>query len=107
MGYDLAFWKQQAGVEADPRDIYLALAVEGRSVEGLEAFPVAEFVAGLEGAFPDATSERSGDDQMFWLEPQKQLIFEMYYTPVIVVATMRPLSESVANRIVDVAISVG
>jgi hypothetical protein len=107
MSYDLVFWKQQAIIEADPRAIYRTLVVHGGTVDGVEPLPVDEFVKGIEAAFPNATCERSGDDQIFWLDQKQQLIFEMYYTPVVVVATMRPLDESVANRIVDVAVSVG
>ena len=104
MGYDLAFWKQAPDLRADPQSIYLSLMAD-KTVAGLLPFPIEDFVAGVQAAFPNATPERSGTDQIFWLDEHDQLLCEMGWSPLHLVATLRPLNESLANRLIDIAAS--
>lgn len=84
-----------------PRSTYRAL-IEEREVEGIEPFPIGEFVAGLAAAFPEARRKQPTSTEIFWLDANDALIFEVYWSDGYALAMMRPLNDSVANRIIDV-----
>jgi hypothetical protein len=106
MSYDLCFWKQAGDAELDSRATYIAL-IGGQDVAGVEPFPIDEFADGVDAAFPGVTRERRDSNEIFWLDTDGALLFEMSWSDAHVFATVRPLDESVANRLIDIGVSVG
>lgn len=106
MTYDLCFWKQVEDVELDSRATFIAL-IGGQEVAGVDPFPIEEFAEGVEAAFPGVTLERRGGNEIIWLDADGALLFEMMWSHAHLLATLRPLDESVANCLIDIAVSVG
>lgn len=105
MSYDLCFWKQTPGLQADPRSTYLAL-IEGRPLDGIEPFAIDDFLARVETSFPEARRDQQNGNEILWLDADDALIFEISWSRAHVLAMLRTLDDSVANRLIDVALSV-
>jgi hypothetical protein len=107
VGYDLVFWKQEPSEERSAHELYVSFA-EGQSVDGIPELPVEAFVARLMETFPSAVREPNGDiEWLVWTSDDGQSGFEVVWTPQYVWATLRPLHEDAANRMIDVAIEFG
>lgn len=105
MSYDLCFWSQRPESQLSPETIYRHL-LDGNAVEDLVSFALPEYLAALSAAFPAGTRESNGPSEWFvWEEADS--MFEVTWSPVHVLVTMRPLNETNANRLIDIAASLG
>jgi hypothetical protein len=105
MSYQLCFWSERPGVSLAPQTAYERL-LEGNEVDGLLPLPIDAYLEALANAFPGGTREHNGAfDWFVWEGPSS--MFEVEWSDVHVLVTMRPLDEDKANVLIDLATSFG
>jgi len=103
VSYDLVFWRQDAAEDRPPQMLYEAF-LERQRVEGIAELPVDAFLERLMQAFPSLVREPNGDGEWLdWTSPDGRSGFQVEWTSQCGWATLRPLDEDCANRIIDVA----
>jgi hypothetical protein len=101
MSYELCFWRANANVSADPRDVYTALMAE-RGIDGLVSLPIEMYLTAVMTAFPSAVREPSGD-VLTWQNDDQRNMFEITWSPVHIRVDLRPLQPDNANRLIEIA----
>jgi hypothetical protein len=105
MSYDLCFWSEEPGSRLAAQTVYKQL-LDGADVDGLLPLPIDAYLEALADAFPGGTREPNGTSEWFvWEGPSS--MFEVWWSAVHVLVIMRPLNESKANQLIDLAASFG
>ncbi len=105
MSYDLCFWSERPGVRVPAPGVYEHL-LDGKAVDGLMPLAVEDYPGALAQAFPEGTREPNGRSEWFVWEGADSM-FEVWWSASHVLVTMRPLNETNANRLIDIAASFG
>jgi hypothetical protein len=104
LAYDLVFWLQDQVATSDEASLAYEALCEQRPVLGLLPFPVEEFLARLATVFPDAVREPNGEREwVVWESNNSDASFQVEWSPVHVLATLRPLVEDHGNRLIEIA----
>jgi hypothetical protein len=78
----------------------------GEAVDGIVPLDTEAFLGALADAFPNGKREPNGAFEWFvWEGPNS--VFEVSWSPLHVLVTMRPLNEDNANRLIDIAAAFG
>jgi hypothetical protein len=80
--------------------------LDGSEVDGLRPLPIDHYLEALANAFPSGTREPNGPSEWFVWEGSNSM-FEVWWSAIHVLVIMRPLDEGNANRLIDLAASVG
>lgn len=103
MSYDLCFWSERPDARLNSQTVYEKL-LAGSTVDGLVPLPIDDYLIALAKVFPDGTREPNGPSEWFvWAGADS--MFEVWWSAVHVLVTMRPLNERNANRLIDIAAS--
>ncbi len=103
VSYDLVFWKQDESEERSPRGIFESFS-EDQRVSGVPPLPVEALMARLLDTFPYAVRESHGGmEWLHWVSEDSRSSFEVVSGPQCVWVSLRPLDETKANRIIEVA----
>ena len=106
VSYDLVFWQQDDTDHRPPLTIYEAFA-EG-PVSGIPELPIETFLERLIEAFPKAVREPNGEREWIaWTSRDGRSSFQVEWSPQHVSITCRPLDESQANAMIDIANAFG
>ena len=105
MSYDLCFWSERPGEHLEPQTVYQRL-LAGANVGGLVPLAIDAYLEALANAFPAGTREPNGTSEWFVWEESSSM-FEVWWSAVHVLVIMRPLDEGNANRLIDLAASIG
>jgi hypothetical protein len=105
VSYDLCFWKEEPGPRKDASNVYTAL-LDRQQVPGLLPFPIDAYLTAVTTEFPAAARE-SEVDQLSWVSGDERSMFEITWSPVHVLVTLRGSDRDVGNRLVEIAASLG
>jgi hypothetical protein len=98
MSYDLAFWKQKTTCTAKPAQIWGEL-LDGRTVDGLETIPIADFIQGIHQRFPGIVTDGG---LTFW-EGGRRGFFELYSSHQYVHFCCRGMAGDDMNTLIAIA----
>lgn len=99
VSYDLVFWKQsKKKLALGAQRIYEQL-VDGKSVNGLETIPAAEFIGRIRKAFPGIKTEGG---LTYW-EGNERGMFELYSSDQHVHCCCRQLTADDMNKLIEIA----
>jgi hypothetical protein len=103
MSYDLVFWRQAAGLAADPKEIYESL-LDGAWVDGLDELPIDDLLAAILDAFPAAAREPNGSSEwVIWEANAGADVFEVWWSPQHLQVVCRHVLSDDMNTIIGIA----
>lgn len=111
MSRELYFWRQLPTCELSPREVLRTIESRGWA-EGVDPFPMAEFLELFAEEFPTFREVETSDPrvpyQIFWDEPTGSAGFEVQWWPFeephLLCIESHGASEDTLERVVDLAI---
>jgi hypothetical protein len=107
MSYDLAFWRQTAGMQRPPESTYETL-VGGQPVDGLMDLPVDEILAVIVESFPGAKRGPNGtEDWVEWVSANQMDSFQVTWSHQYFLVTCRHVHSDDMNRLIEIGARFG